>query len=183
MRKIFISTHNDDETLFGAFTIMRHREDIEVVVVYDSYAQPMLGHASCDKATRRRETSSALYVMEVRNAPHFLGMTDLHTNGNDVACLLRQYIGCQVWYPAFEDGGTCHRNVVAEAAHHVFTSANKTEYLTCSERGKSTSGRFVEPAAWTDIPTKMIALSCYLTQIALPGYRHHFLRSQEEYYA
>ena len=43
MSNLFISPHNDDETLFGAFTLCREAADIQVVVVFDGHVQASRG--------------------------------------------------------------------------------------------------------------------------------------------
>lgn len=59
--KLFLSPHNDDETLFGAFTIMREKP--LVVVVFDSYIQVARGAEWCDWKTRRQETARAMIAL------------------------------------------------------------------------------------------------------------------------
>jgi LmbE family N-acetylglucosaminyl deacetylase len=68
---IFISPHNDDETLFGAFTILRTLP--LVVVVFDSYAQEQRGNPVTWRQ-RRAETLAACEILGVRAI--FLGFSD-----------------------------------------------------------------------------------------------------------
>lgn len=186
MRKVFISPHNDDEVLFGAFTIMRHREDIEVVVVYDSYVQVTRGNPRCTAKQRRAETIEALTSMGVKLFPQFLGLRDdVPADHIDVLNAIAQFEGCHLWGPAFENGGNRHHNVVALALSDMakLPGTTVTKYLTYTSAGKSTYGQLVAPNHWSDIASKLIALSCYHSQIEVPDCRPHFLRSQEEYLA
>ncbi len=61
MKKLFLSPHDDDAVLFGAFTCMR--EEPTVVTVLDSYIQPNRGEVGCDAITRAKETKEALKVL------------------------------------------------------------------------------------------------------------------------
>ena len=186
MRKIFISSHNDDEALFGSFTIMRHRHDVEVVVVYDSYVQVSRGYSYCTKEQRRAETTEALITMGVVKPPRFIGLRDDATvDATVVAETLAEYAGCAIWAPAYENDGNRHHNTVARAVGATITedSPQVVRYLSYTSNGKSTSQVPVFPAHWSDIPLKLIALSCYHSQIEIPDCRPHFLRDQSEYYA
>lgn len=77
--KLFFSPHNDDETLFGAFTIQRE-PDILVVVCLDSHVQVARGNAGCDWLARRGETVEAMKILRGPDAPRlnlrFLGLSD-----------------------------------------------------------------------------------------------------------
>ncbi len=184
MRKVFISPHNDDEALFGAFTIMRYREDVEVAFVYDSYVQVNRGHIYCSTANRRAESLEALAAMGVsEQRVKFLGLRDdADVNINEISGLIRQFSGAQLWFPAYEDGGNKHHNAVSMAVRHSLASPSKTAYLTYTDRGKSIGENLVVPSKWSDVAVKLIALSCYHTQIEIADCRPHFLRGQEEYY-
>src|SRR5262245_21395624 len=59
--KLFLAPHNDDETLFGAFTLQRERP--VVLILYDSYVQVNRGAAWCDAETRREETRKAARIL------------------------------------------------------------------------------------------------------------------------
>ena len=64
MKSIFLAPHNDDEALFGSFTIIREKP--LVVIITDSWIQPNRGEKGCDAETRWNETKKA---MEILGAP------------------------------------------------------------------------------------------------------------------
>ena len=78
---LFLSPHNDDETLFGAFTIMKEKPI--VCVVFDSYVQVARGNAGATASRRRNETLRALgefgYSLLPSNLPGSAMMPELHT--------------------------------------------------------------------------------------------------------
>lgn len=192
--KLFLSPHNDDETLFGALTIMRERPT--VCVVFDSYVQPSRGIPGCDAETRRAETCAALRVLtEDRDAgwpvvaENFLGLRD---DGPMTSVVIASYLVEayrhlnieQVWAPAFEEGGHDQHNLVAQAADPAFPGKVK-HYLTYTRPGgKSRHGYEVMPRSGDDIARKLRALACYTSQLQIDprlGCWPHFMRDLSEY--
>ncbi len=182
MRKIFLSPHNDDETLFGAFTMMR--ENPELVVVYDSYKQPKNGYVGCGKEIRRLETLAAVQAMGLgRMTVKFLGLNDEFVDAQAVNAILKQFADCLVWAPLPEEGGNLHHNLVGNAAGLLFSPSQVVYYTTYTNVGKSVGRIKVAPIDPSHVSKKLEALACYKSQINLPCCRPHFLRDQSEYYA
>ena len=182
MRKVFISPHNDDETLFGAFTIMANLATIEVVIVYDSFVQVERGWSRSTAQNRRNESLMALKIMGIpKDRILFLGMDDRLVELPKLREQMKKFSGCQVYYPAFEPTGNRHHNAVAQAVE-LEVHSNMQGYLTYSGTGKSDWGRKVIPATWRHVQKKLAALSCYETQLEVSDCLPHFLRSQEEYW-
>lgn len=206
--KLFLSPHNDDETLFGAFTIMR--ESPMVCVVYDSYVQPSRGISGCTAQTRRQETRDAYQIIAKSDydqhscqiipkreydQPIFLGCSDLDqvTEARIIlgALVLRLSAVFQtstvseVWAPAFEIDGHEHHNIVASAADIVFPGI-VTHYLTYTRtNGKSRSELEVKPRSGEEIARKLRALACYKSQLQIIdrlGCWPHFMNDLKEYY-
>lgn len=189
--KLFLSPHNDDETLFGAFTIMRERPT--VCVVFDSYVQPSRGIRGCEAHIRKSETLLAL--RELTEGPFcvvpevFLRLSDINDWTNDVykisntLSLFKQVE--EVWAPAFEHDGHTHHNVVAQAADVAFPG-KVTHYLTYTRtNGKSRSNVEVKPRTGDDIARKLKALACYKSQLQMIdrlGCWPHFMNDLREYY-
>lgn len=181
---IFVAPHNDDETLFGAFTILREKP--LVVIVYDGHLQadrglPVTWHE------RRAETSSALNILGGATAC-FLGIPDNDPGVTPamIRAKLLETLGKideTVFAPAWEFDGHEQHNLVAEA---IEDASNVRRYLTYTRHaGKSTGGRPVPIGLRGWIPRKLAALACYQSQFDLDprmGCYPHFLRSQEEYY-
>lgn len=198
--KLFFSPHNDDETLFGAFTIQRE-PDILVVVCLDSHVQVARGNAGCDWLARRGETVEAMKIL--RGQPmanlHFLGLSDsapsvlmyrqLRTEIIKLvemlpdASLAFPYAGVQCIYaPAIEENGHAHHNLVAQVVIDLFARVVPiTHYLTYTPAGKSTSRERV-PVGPGMAAKKLQALACYTSQLDLDSTAPHFLREQYEYY-
>lgn len=195
--KLFLSPHNDDETLWGAFTIMRERPT--VCVVFDSYVQPSRGIPGCDARTRRGESIRAvreltsdnglprLYPME----PDFLGFRDDDKFSIDglaslTAVLHERFVNVeQVWAPAIEENGHDQHNMVGAAADAAFPG-KVTRYLTYTRKvdGKSRNGTEVLPRSGDDIARKLRALACYTSQLQMDdrlGCWPHFVNDLREY--
>jgi LmbE family N-acetylglucosaminyl deacetylase len=177
---IFASPHNDDETLFGAFTLLRERP--LVVVVYDSHLQEKRGFPVTAKQ-RRLETETACSILGCQ--ARFLGFRDDDPTVTAEGIWRRLYaIGADAVYaPAFENGGHEQHNLVAQACNALPVVNRYLAYTRT--RGKSTSDKPVpyEPR-WPLL--KLKALACYESQIVNPGLGcvEHFIgRSLLEYYA
>jgi LmbE family N-acetylglucosaminyl deacetylase len=174
--KLFLSPHNDDETLFGAFTILRERP--LVLIVTDSMRQASKGITAKE---RRYETMNALRILG--GEPYFLGIPDARLDANNLAAGIDGFLATHgpfehVFAPAIEVNGNVDHNLIAG----VMFSIPTTRYLTYTTAGKSRSAHRVPfEKDWTLL--KLQALACYKSQIAEPSTRDHFLREQYEYYA
>jgi LmbE family N-acetylglucosaminyl deacetylase len=198
VRKLFISPHNDDETLFGAFTIQRERP--HVLVVFDSFVQVARGDKNCDAITRRHETCAAvlelLRTFPSHHQPLFAGVRD-DFDTNNLGRALRQIDDAifahlevdlsdveEVWYPSIEipaGAGHPHHDLVSMVAGTRFEKAKKTRYLTYARGMKSREGERV-PFDGAMLRRKLKALACYTSQLNNPTTIDHFWRDQREYY-
>ena len=184
--KLFIAPHNDDEVLFGAWTLLTHREEVTVAIVYDSFVQASRGVPGCDAAARRRESIAALAVLGIDRV-HFLGLRDCDPIFDQARWehALDEIIGDQqpeaVFAPAWEQDGHPQHNFVGAVSVTAFR--NLTRYLTYTAIGRSTVGREVAfKPEWVRL--KLQALACYKSQFDFRlGCWPHFLGSQREYYA
>lgn len=179
--KLFLAPHNDDETLFGAFTLMRH--DPRVVVVLRSFVEETWdGGPTWEE--RETETHEALSV---------LGMTDcwdqLHARDDDpdwdwvASTLTVMYEDVEhVWAPAIEEGGHAHHNAVGAIVSVVFPADRVTYYLTYTHRRGRSIGGYKVPHDEKMMRLKEQALAKYASQIRLPQTRMQFDTEQCEYY-
>jgi LmbE family N-acetylglucosaminyl deacetylase len=172
--RLFISPHNDDETLFGAFTILR--EQPLVLIVYDSWAQFRRG----DPPTAEQRRGESMAAMRILGAgTEFCGLSDETADPEECAAALRPYVGArEVWAPAFERNGNRHHNLIARVADSLFP--NSQRYMTYTSTGKSTGIPAPIEAGWTT--KKLRALACYESQVELLRTREFFLNDQREYY-
>lgn len=186
MTSLLLAPHNDDETLFAAFTILRENPD--VVVCYRSRKQEDQGVTWQE---REQETSEALTVLGVdgHTAAWWQWPTWDSNDGSrhEMLIWLSAHIGKydRIFAPAIEDGGHPQHNLIGALADDVFGPENVTHYLTYTGGGRwnrSRSEREVEyEPEW--ITRKLRALACYRSQHRLWATAHHFLADQREFYA
>ena len=188
--KLFVSPHCDDETLFGAFTILR--EQPYVMIVYDGYVQQNRG-LSVTPMERRQESIAALNILGIpMNKILFCALDDSKEYTEReigerliTGCLIADFQPEEIFMPAHELRGHRHHNLVARAGL-LEILPKITRYMTYTDHGKSVSNKpvIVENPLW--IARKLLALACYTSQMSLDprmGCWPHFLRSQEEFYA
>lgn len=196
--KLFVSPHNDDETLFGAFTLMTEKPI--VCVVYDSYVQAQRGIPGCDWHARRLETVKACQILGIPlNSVFFLGFRDdvawpeqaiaerlatvihLASASDNIECAKHFSI---VYAPAsYSPQGNYQHNKVSKACYSAFQLPDQLRYYhTYTSAGKVTNGvRVKVPESLPAVQLKLDALRCYQSQINLWSTRDHFLRDQYEY--
>lgn len=185
MNSLFLSPHNDDAVLFGAFTLLR--EQPHVITVLRSEVQETMG---IDMLEREVEDDAAFEILGVEHEqweisdrePDWVLITDMLSDLDRV----RLETIDRVYAPAVElDGGHEHHNALGQVALDVFGVDRVTHYLTYTRQGgKSTWGTEVaHERSWVRL--KLQALACYRSQIEseLAGCTAHFLRDQREYYA
>lgn len=180
MTSVFISPHNDDETLFGAFTLIRERPF--VVVCLRSHSQEHTHRFDVTYQEREAETAAAMEILgcEWEQWP-FL---DTDRIGGEVAeaiaDLSRRFDRC--YAPAFEDGGHPQHNRIAEIARDEFGPDRVTPYMTyrIGSNGEKSPGQLV-PIEWPWIELKLRALACYRSQM-MPSTGPHFLQPLHEWY-
>jgi GT2 family glycosyltransferase len=150
---VLFSPHADDETLFAAFTILRHRPD--VVICYGSSGD----YGATD--VRTAETREAMSVLGGGPVEQWAG--------GDLVARMRAYEArvkpARVWAPHPNASHPDHR-AVAAAALEVF-GPRLQQYHTYDAGGKVRAGRPVEfDPAW--VAQKHRALLRYESQIAHP---------------
>lgn len=172
---LFLSPHNDDETLFGSYTLLRHRPHVVIVLrsfVEETWVPPV------DYRVRECETMLAMQV---------LGCTweqwtfeDELPDWSEVRRRLTTYTPQCVWAPAWEEGGHAHHNALATLAADLWPERT-THYLTYTHaRGKSEYGTQVHAEKnWPALKAR--AMKAYASQHR-PETGMHFTRGLEEYY-
>jgi LmbE family N-acetylglucosaminyl deacetylase len=175
---LFLSPHNDDETLFGAFVIQQ--QETHVVVVLRSFYEETRWPAATYQV---REDETAAAVGELGATWEQLEHSDIDPAWDDVRESMaeaRDGFGWDVVYaPLAEVGGHVHHNRISAIAVDVFGRRVRF-YSTYTNLGRSETGRRVEPEPeW--IEAKLRALACYRSQIAIPDMRPHFVRGLDEY--
>lgn len=173
--KLFISPHNDDETLFGAFTLMKEKP--LVVIVTDSYVQQNRG----ENITPQQRFQESVNAMKILGCPVMrLGIRD--DVATEIAIMERL-----AWFKNFEEvyapavqGGNPVHDMVSNAADKVF-NYKVTRYSTYAKREWATNGKV---AIEGNHELKAKALNCYVSQINLPATRGHFeaVKGKPEWY-
>jgi LmbE family N-acetylglucosaminyl deacetylase len=165
---LFLSPHPDDETLFGAFTLMREKP--LVVIVTDSYVQQNRG----ENITPQQRFQESVNAMKILGCPVMrLAIRDDIVNELAVTDRLAWFKNFETVYaPAIQGGNPCH-DIVGQAALKVFGDKVK-QYSTYARGQWYTQGNIrVEPID-TMAEFKNKALDCYISQIDLPATRPHF---------
>lgn len=177
MNALFLSPHNDDETLFGAFTLLRYRP--KVVIVLRSSKQEAQGVTA---AEREAETVAAMDVLGCEEWEQWLS-PDSDPDWHAVERALRAdaHQWDRVFAPAVEDGGHEQHNWIGAMADSIF-SDRVTHYMTYTLPGNERSrGVPVEyENEWVGL--KLCALSRYESQIRLQSTGHHFAQALHEWY-
>ena len=182
MNSIFLSPHNDDETLFGAFTLLRERP--RVIVIFDGFAQGGRG-IPITFQQRRFETKAACQILGCP-PPQFAcfrdddpTVTPNHIRSR-VGQMIDRLAGKEIYAPAMEAGGHKQHNMVAEAFGLV---PGVKRYLTYTDRGKSVRPNEVPILQPEWIGLKLKALAVYNSQFdPRTGCAEHFIgRSLREY--
>lgn len=181
MDALFLSPHNDDAVLFGAFTLLRERP--RVVTVLRSKMQERHGISHTTREAEDRAAVATILGCRWEQWP----FPDDNPDWGAIEAALQRLQGTvsHVYAPAPEPaGGNPHHDVLGLLAESVFAASQVTLYLTYTSAGKSTDGVPVpfEAPWWVD--KKLRALACYHSQIATEaaGCTEHFLRDQHEWY-
>lgn len=178
--KVFLAPHNDDEVLFGSFTLLEQAPFV-VVCLRSQVQEDRYGILA---AEREAETGAAMTMYEL----DWEQWPILDRNPSPAALLDRmedleaRFAPEVVYAPAVEDGGHDQHSLVGTIAAGVFGD-RVVRYLTYRRgHGRSRSGREVVPSP-SQIVMKHLALSVYRSQIGEPSCRPWFLDEIREWYA
>jgi len=165
--KILLSPHNDDETLFAAFTLIRHKP--RVIVVTDSYIQGNRGE-NITAEQRREETRQAMAILGCE--VEFWGLRDDRLSATEIVHKCKALgTGHEVFAPAVQGGNRQH-DLVGRLAQQIFPRLIQYTTYTLSEAWTRGSREIVPTEEERALKEK--ALACYQSQINLPATRHHF---------
>jgi LmbE family N-acetylglucosaminyl deacetylase len=168
---IFLSPHNDDETLFGAYTLMRHKP--LVIIVTDSYIQPKRGDKNCCAIARRDETVKAMSLIDCPVV--FLGIEDAKLTEEVLRERLQYFNPETIYIPAYHENGNEQHNLVNKVALEIF-GRNKCEQYCSYVKGdfNIVQGGWEVKPTHTEMELKNKMLECYKSQLNLPSTRPHF---------
>lgn len=179
LKRIFLSPHHDDETLFASYTLMRYKPD--VAVCFLSAVQEQYG---ISQTTRANETTRALAELGLptnwRQWGYYDNDPDLKDLRERVLLLSEHYDAC--FAPLPEDGGHDQHNSVGEYAKEAFGDQCRF-YATYWRGSKRTHTEFevVPEPDW--YAKKFKAMACYTSQINLDNCRPWFSDWDREWVA
>lgn len=179
---LLLSPHADDESLFAAFTIIRHRP--HVAICYPSPAD------YGETATRLEESRRAVALLGGGPVEQLPGV-DLESTAAQLVPKFRELDGrirpLRVFAPSDDTSHPDHA-AVAQAAAIVFgdrLTHFQTYNFAGAVQGAIAKVRVGEPvpfdAGWSE--RKRAALACYKTQLAHPRARQFFEWDAAEYFA
>lgn len=166
MRSVFLAPHPDDETLFGAFTLLREKPLVVSVL-------------SCG-AHRTLEFAAAMKTLGIDDISVWGAYQEAAPDWSAIRDRIRALRADHIYAPAADPDGNVHHNELARAA--VGAAPRVTHYLTYTSAGKQTS-RCSVPYEREWIGLKLRALACYESQYSNPSHAPHFIRDQSEYTA
>lgn len=175
--KLFIAPHNDDEALFGAYTLLR--ENPLVLMITDSYIQFNRG----DKITAEQRRAETVEALKILGCPVlFVGLRDDTLNEDKLRVLFKNFIGFEkIYAPAIHGNGNPHHNMIGKVSREFFEVIAYTSY---SRTDLWINGsREIKPTQ-EEIDLKNKALDCYKSQINLSSTAPHFaaVRGKSEFY-
>ncbi len=175
-KAVFFSPHNDDESLFGAFTLLRERP--HVVVVLRSFVQEAQG------VTYRQREAETAAAMEILGCTwEQWGFPDTAPYWDEIRPRMRDLFlrGVRnVWAPAQCATGHPQHNMVGKLVGHVWPQARFYTTYSLRPSRRQTTEHPIEHEPWM-VDLKRRALDCYRSQLGLRWQRPHFVRSLEEY--
>lgn len=177
---LFLSPHGDDETLYGAFTIIRERPVVAIVTDGSRHEK----RHGITIGTRRMESVRALDVLGSR--PFFLGIPDdaltIDRAIEEIGDAFPQDQVEKCYAPAAYPDGNDEHNTVAEAAFRLY--GERVRFYSTYTKGnpKQTGGVEIIPTEH-ELFLKRKALSEYESQIRLNGVYFNAAKNGSEYLA
>jgi LmbE family N-acetylglucosaminyl deacetylase len=170
---LFLAPHPDDETLFGAYTLMREKP--LVVVVTDGYQHHRRFGVPIKQ--RRDESIAACTLLGVE--VEFLGLSDEDLKEEELISALNGLTADTIYVPALEGGNKDH-----DLVHKV--AVNKwgpkvVYYSTYTKKDLTPNGKIEVIPTEEEKELKRLALSCYESQIKLNWAHFDAVRDKSEY--
>ncbi len=178
MNSIFLSPHNDDSVLFGAFTLMR--KNPLVLTVTNSFIQSNRGE-NITWEQRQQEDIEAVKILGC--SIMFGGIRDDIIDEWGVKHLLTKFHNFDTIYAPAVQGGNPQHDLIGKVAKEFFGD-KCTQYTTYTPTELYTEGtkRVVGTKEMQKVKEK--ALTCYKSQLNLPATKPHFeaIYGKDEWY-
>jgi len=166
---MLLSPHHDDESLFAAFTLIRHKP--LVIICTSAYIQSERGDEGCTDEIRTKETIEA---MKIAGCPVvFLGIKDTELTEEILRERLKVFKPEMIYAPAIQ-GGNIQHDIVGKVAKELF--GDKCEqYTTYTKTELYTTGNFEIKPTHSELELKEKMLNCYESQLNLRSTLPHFM--------
>ena len=176
-QKLAVIPHNDDETLFLAYTLIREKP--LVLIVTDAHKhQKKFGDWSGILA-RRKETEEAMKILGVK--VEFLGIPDDALYLDNLVINLEDYeVTGKVFAPALQ-GGNPEHDLVSEAAKKVWGDKVITYSTYTKTNLTPTGGEAIIPTKKEE-ELKNKALACYVSQLKINKPHFDAVKGKPEFY-
>lgn len=166
---LFLSPHHDDESLFGAITLMREKP--LVIICTSSHIQPERGDLGCTDEIRSQETINA---MAIAGCPVvFLGIRDTDLTEEILTERLKEFNPDKVYAPAIQ-GGNFQHDIVGNVAKKLF-EGRVQHYTTYTKTELHTTGKVEIKPTSQELEIKKRMLDCYESQLNLKSTLPHFM--------
>ena len=169
MTSLAIIPHEDDESLFLAYTLIREKP--LVLICTESYIQPNRGDLGCTEEIRKQETINAMAILKCPVV--FLGIKDTELSETNFKERIRPFVGMfEKIYAPYIQGGNSQHDIIGSVCREVFPSISR--YTTYTKTELWTKGDIEIVPTEEEKYLKTQALNCYKSQILLPSTRPHF---------
>jgi LmbE family N-acetylglucosaminyl deacetylase len=172
--KLFLSPHNDDEALFGAYTLMR--EHPLVVIVTDSWIQFNRG----DNITADQRWEETKEAMKILNCPVIrLGLRDDVVSEWEITDKLKKFSGFDTVYAPAIQGGHVQHDLIGKLAQQVFFYVK--QYTTYTHEELWTKGTYEMKPTPEEIELKDKVLACYKSQLGINAAHFDAVKGKSEW--
>lgn len=160
---LFLAPHNDDETLFGTFTLLREKP--LVVIVTDSWLQFNRGE-NITAVQRRQETREAMKILGCSVV--FLGIPDDEAHDDEMVggFLLDLQLNFETVYAPAIQGGNLHHDIIGKLGDEIWKDKCK-HYTTYTPTELYTTGSQEVVPNSVEPTLKAQAMACYKSQIRI----------------
>jgi LmbE family N-acetylglucosaminyl deacetylase len=177
MNKLWLAPHPDDETLFGAFTLMREKP--LVLIVTDSWVQFNRGE-TCTAEDRWQET---LEAMKMLGCPVVRGgIRDDVIDEWMVRNLLSKFDNFDMVYAPAIQGGNPHHDLIGKIARDIWTGDKVRYYTTYTKENLYTKGTEEVVPTPEELALKEKALACYKSQLKINKPHFDAVLGRSEWY-
>lgn len=173
---LFLAPHNDDEILFGSFTLLRKKP--LVVVVTDSWKQFNRGEGvTADQ--RWEETKKGLEILGCASIR--LGIRDDVIDDWTVREKLSRFQGFDTVYAPAIQGGNPDHDLIGRIADELFGEKCK-HYTAYTPTDLYTTGKEEVVPTPEELALKEKAMACHETQLKINGPHFDAVRGKSEWF-